>query len=250
MRIKMKLYRRMSPVVIAAVLATAGVAASGNATASPGSTAPVDSTHYQGAIVGDSVVATVGDGKFVQDTDTETISLRDSSGATIDSTPTAYVLDGQRYPIATQISADGHTLRLTPQLPANTGGPAVRPVASPLENQLAMNDLMNSVGFGLSTGTLVGTIVGAVIGVGAGLAIAGASCLVLSIGCVLTVAPLMSMMGAAGGVVGLALGGAPGLLQGLWNYYTTMQAAPGESQYASQLPGLAKPAPQQQEAGQ
>ncbi|MFE3260686.1 hypothetical protein [Nocardia sp. NPDC059229] len=250
MRIKMKLYRRMSPVVIAAVMATAGVAASGNATASPGSAAPADSMHYQGAIVGDSFVATVGDGEFVQDADTETVSLHNSSGATIDSTPTAYVLDGQRYPIATQISADGHTLRLTPQLPANTGGPAVRPVASPLENQLAMNDLINSVGFGLSTGTLVGTIVGAVVGVGAGLAVAGASCLVLSIGCVLTVAPLMTMMGAAGGVVGLALGGAPGLFQGMWNYYTTMQAAPGQSQYASQLPGLAKPAPEQQEAGQ
>ncbi|WP_280453373.1 hypothetical protein [Nocardia cyriacigeorgica] len=200
---------------------------------------------YRAVQEDNSVVATVAEGGFAVDEDTKTVTLHDAAGAVRDSVPLSYVLDGRRHPIAVAISDDRRQVRLTPQLVAADGSvTAARPVASPLENQLAMNDLINSVSFGLSAGSLIGTIVGAVIGVGAGLAVSGASCVVLSVGCVLAVVPIVTLLGGVGGLAGLMLGGAPGLVAGLWNYYTTLQAAPGASKYADQLPAFQDRAPE------
>ncbi|MFE3057999.1 hypothetical protein [Nocardia sp. NPDC059239] len=237
-----------------AVVATMSVAAAATAAAEPASPLPAgaseganavtEALHYRAVRDADAVVASVETGGFSVDQILGQAILRDAAGTARDSVPLSFVMDGQRYPIDAAISADGRQLRLTPQLRAGWVPPtALQPIASPLENQLAMNDLLNSVSFGLSAGSLIGTIVGAVIGVGVGLAVAGASCVVLSIGCVLTVLPIVTLVGGAGGIAGLVLGGGPGLINGVWNYYTTMQAAPGASQYADQIPAFRQSAP-------
>ncbi|MGW4118551.1 hypothetical protein [Nocardia sp. NPDC004711] len=239
---------------VTALVATMSVAAVATAAAEPMSPLPAgapESTetiatalHYHADLDANAVVASVATGGFTVDQNTGQAILRDAAGTARDSAPLSFVMDGQRYPIDAAISADGRQLRLTPQLPDGWVPPTVlQPVASPLENQLAMNDVLNSVSFGLSAGSLIGTVIGAVVGVGAGLAISGASCVVLSIGCVLAVVPIVTMLGGAGGLAGLVLGGAPGLINGLWNYYTTLQAAPGASKYADQIPAFQKPAP-------
>ncbi|MEV6138989.1 hypothetical protein AB0L63_23570 [Nocardia sp. NPDC051990] len=210
-----------------------------SATATPAEAAAA--AHYQAVVQDASVLATIDSGTFTVDNDAAVAALRDADGAVLDTVPLSYALDGQRHRIDALVSDGGRSLRLTPQLPA--ARPAAQPIASPLENQLAMNDLINAVSFGLSAGTLVGTIVGAVVGIGAGLAVSGAACVAISIGCVLAVVPIVTLLGGVGGLAGMALGGAPGLVSGLWNYFTTMNAAPGESRYASQLPGFSRPAP-------
>lgn len=195
---------------------------------------------YRAKIQDGSLLAEIDAGTFTVDAVAGTAALRDAAGAVLDTVPLSYAFDSQLYRIDAQVSADGRALRLTPQLPA---GRTAAPIASPVENQLAMNDLINSVSFGLSAGALVGTIVGAVLGIGAGLAVSGAACVVVSIGCVLAVVPIVTLLGGVGGLAGMALGGAPGLVNGLWNYYSTINAAPGQSQYAGQLPAFNTPAP-------
>ncbi|GAB3203534.1 hypothetical protein [Nocardia tengchongensis] len=230
--------------VAAIAVAAAAVATPSQADpapAQPDSVAAAVAAGYRATTDGGSMVATITNGSFTLDGIAHAVTLRDPRGAVKDAVPLAFAVDGQQFPIDAQIAPDGRSVRLTPQLPS--GLPSATAVASPLENQLAMNDLINSVSFGLSAGSLIGTVVGAVIGVGAGLAVAGASCVVLSIGCVLAVVPIVALLGGVGGLAGLVLGGTPGLAAGLWNYYTTMQAAPGHSKYADQLPGLNQPVP-------
>ncbi|MBU3064290.1 hypothetical protein KO481_22500 [Nocardia sp. NEAU-G5] len=233
-----------------AVMLAAGVAVAtaANTVAVPSSAAPLPSqatvvpdtvaaavaAGYRAHVVDGAVLATIRTGAFTLGN--RSIELRDPQGAVKDTVPLSFVLDNAEYPIDAQISPDGKTLRMTPRLLA--GHRVATPIASPLENQLAMNDLINSVSFGLSAGSLIGTVIGAVVGIGAGLVVSGASCLVLTIGCVLAVVPIVTLLGGVGGLAGLALGGAPGLIAGLWNYYTTMTAPPGHSKYADQLPGL------------
>ncbi|MFE3000760.1 hypothetical protein ACFXG4_37905 [Nocardia sp. NPDC059246] len=230
--------------VAAVAVAAAAVAAPSSAApapAQPDAVAAALAAGYRATTDGGSMVATITDGSFTIDDTTHVVALRDTHGAVKDTVPLAFAVDGQQFSIDARISADGRSLRMTPQVPP--GVPSATAVASPLENQLAMNDLINSVSFGLSAGSLIGTVIGAVIGVGAGLAVSGASCVVLSIGCVLAVVPIVTLLGGVGGLAGLVLGGAPGLAAGLWNYYTTMQAAPGHSKYADQLPGFNQPEP-------
>jgi hypothetical protein len=229
----MNLRQGTDTLIAAAAVAVTTVIAAGPANAAP---IPIPPAHFHAGIDGASVVATTDDGTFTADNTAAVVDLRDARGAVTDTTPMALALDGHRYPITATISADGRTVRLTPHLPA-----AVKPVASPLENQLAMNDLINSASFGMSVGTLLGTVVGAVIGIGAGLAVSAAACLVISIGCVLAVVPIVTLLGATGGLAGLLLGGGGGVVAGMWNYYSTMTAAPGHSKYASQIPVFNRP---------
>lgn len=226
----------------AAVLAASVVTSTATAAAAPDS-APLPVT-FQANVIGDAVVTTLEDGVFALTEDRQAIAVRDAAGHTLDALPLAFTLDGQRLPLQQQITDDGHTLRLVPDL-NGLDRAALKPVASPLENQLAMNDLVNAVSLGTSIGSLVGTAIGAVAGIGVGIALAGASCLVLSIGCVVTVLPIVSLVAAAGGLAGLVLAGGPVAAAAAFDYWTTLRAEPGQSKYAPQLqgkPGVPAPA--------
>ncbi|SUA72756.1 Uncharacterised protein [Nocardia otitidiscaviarum] len=227
-----------------AALTTALLAASvvtGTATATAAPEPAAEPVSFRANLIGDTVVTTLDHGSFALAADTRSVTISDTAGRPLQVVPLSFTLDGQRLPLRQQITADGRTLRLTPELDG-LDRTALRPVASPLENQLAMNDLINAVSLGTSVGSLIGTAIGAVAGVGVGIALAGASCLVLSLGCVVAVLPIVSMVAAAGGIAGLILGGGPSAAAAAFDYWTTLNAAPGESRYAPHLPGVQAPA--------
>ncbi|WP_157163533.1 hypothetical protein [Nocardia aobensis] len=192
--------------------------------------------HYRATLDGETVVVVLENGTFELGPDQRSVLVRNTSGTALDSLPLAYNLDGQQLPIRPQIAADGRMIQLVPELEA-INRRALKPVASPLENQLAMNDLINAVSIGTSIGSLIGTAIGAALGVGIGFAVAGASCAVISVGCVIAVLPIVALVGGVGGLAGMVVAGGPTAGIALYNYVTTLQAAPGHSQYAQNLPG-------------
>ncbi|MFJ9367636.1 hypothetical protein ACIRRA_24890 [Nocardia sp. NPDC101769] len=216
-----------------------GLVTSVSASAAPPATAPAVS--YSATPTGDSVTTTLDGGTFTLSPDGASVLIRDVAGQLLDSLPTALRLDGHQIAIDQRISPDGRSLVSTPDWDA-VRHEDIRPVAAPLENQLAMNDLINSVSIGSSIGSLIGTAIGAVVGVGVGFAIAGASCLVLTLGCALVVLPVVTLVGGVGGLVGLALGGGPTAAAALFDYFSVLRAAPGESKYAPYLPNHGRPA--------
>ncbi|NNH69268.1 hypothetical protein HLB23_05180 [Nocardia uniformis] len=226
--------------MVAAVAAASITIAAATANADPEQ--PVSpQVSYQATLSDGAVVVGLEHGTFTRAE--ETIRIRDAAGTVLDTLPLSYVIDEQQLSIREQISDDGRTLRLTPDLTA-VDRTALRPVASPLENQLAMNDLINSVSIGTSVGSLIGTAIGATLGIGVGFALAGASCLVLSLGCVVAVLPIVTLVAGAGGLAGLVIAGAPNAAFAIYRYVTTLNAAPGESIYAPDLQGRAGvPAP-------
>ncbi|MFD0359927.1 hypothetical protein ACFQZZ_00470 [Nocardia sp. GCM10030253] len=206
--------------VVTALLATAAVSlAAAPATAAP-ETAPQPVT-YLATLADKSVVTTLDHGTFAVTEDRRAVAIRDTAGQMLTALPLTFSIDGQQLPVQQQISTDGRTLTLTP----DTNGirhDAFRPVASPLENQLAMNDLINAVSIGTSVGSLIGTAIGAVVGIGIGFALAGASCVILSLGCVVAVLPVVGLGGAVGGLTGLVLAGGPTAAFALYEYVTTL----------------------------
>ncbi|MET7771965.1 hypothetical protein [Nocardia sp. NPDC005366] len=207
--------------------------------AAPSAAAPVA---YRGEVVDGRVLTTLNGGTFARAADRDVVEIRDSAGQVIDTVPLQVRLDGHPVALVHEISLDGRQLRLTP----HTDGidrPALTPVASPVENQLAMNDLVNAVSIGTSIGSLVGTAIGATLGIGIGFVLAGASCVVISLGCVVTVLPTVGLAGAIGGLAGAVLAGGPTAAAALYEYVTTLNAAPGQSKFAAHAPGVAEPAP-------
>ncbi|MFJ9371235.1 hypothetical protein ACIRRA_43480 [Nocardia sp. NPDC101769] len=196
---------------------------------------------YHALVDGGDVVATLDNGSFADSGDGQAVLVRNAADVALDSVPLSYSLDGSRHPITRQISADGRSLRLTPDT-SHVNLAALEPVASPVENQLAMNDLINSVSIGTSVGSLIGTAIGATVGVGIGFALAGASCVVLSLGCVVAVLPIVALAGGVGGLVGLTLGGAPTTAFALYEYVRTLQSAPGQSKYGDYYRDRQQPA--------
>ncbi|WP_280217659.1 hypothetical protein [Nocardia neocaledoniensis] len=219
------------------------VATAAPAPADPATTAPAApvGVHYNARIDGNTVVATLDDGATFA-VDGDVVSVRDSEGRVLQSVPLSYTFDEQQRGIAHEISDAGSTLRLTPDtagLVVRTGErPELSPVASPLEDQLAMNDLINSASIGLTIGSLIGTIIGTVLGIGVGFVMAGAACLVISLACVVTVLPIMALVAGVGGIIGLDIGGAT-VIPAVLNYIDTVNAPPGTSKYASQIPAFA-----------
>jgi hypothetical protein len=216
-----------------AAICAAALAAAGTAAADP---APAVVTYRAASTDTGSVTVELTHGRFAVDPDGTAVTVRDDAGRVLDTLPLAYAIGDQPMPIRARIGGDATTLTLTPET-AGLRRDAPTPVASPLENQLAMNDLVNAVSIGTSVGALIGTAVGAVLGIGLGIALAGASCAVLSVGCVVAVLPIVSLAGAAGGVAGLVLGGGPATAAGLYRYVTTLLAPPGTSEYAPDLRG-------------
>lgn len=226
-----------SAVVLAAAPAAAeSVTITNSASASAKST-PV----YRGEIVNGQVAATLEGGTFTVANDRPVVEVRDSAGHVIDIVPLQVSVDGHRVTLAQEISPEGTHLQLIPQIAPFD--PALTAVASPVENQLAMNDLLNAVSIGTSIGSLVGMAIGGILGVAVGFILAGASCVVLTLGCVVTVLPTIGVAGAIGGLAGAVLAGGPTAAAALYEYVTTLNTAPGQSKYAPYLPGATAPEP-------
>ncbi|MEV0366774.1 hypothetical protein [Nocardia fusca] len=226
-------------VTTGAVAVATGAPPAGDA---PAVTAPAQTgVHYTARLDGLAVVTTVEDGaRFTIDGDT--ISVRDSTGQVLQTLPVTFTFDGQQRDIAHEVSADGTVLRLTPDTKDLKVRSEAQPIATPLENQLALNDLINAASINMTIGSLIGTIIGTVLGIGVGFVMAGAACLVISLACVVTVLPIMALVAGVGGIIGLDIGGAA-VIPAVMNYVNTLNAPDGTSIYASQIPALATPTP-------
>ncbi|WP_431972394.1 hypothetical protein [Nocardia sp. bgisy134] len=175
------------------------------------------------------MIATLDSAAFTLAPDRQTVAVHASDGRLVSTLPLTIELDGHRAMIHERISADGRTLTLTPDLTdIRSDGP--RPVASPMEEQLALNELADNMIRGPLIGTVIGTVLGALIGAAIGLG----SCLIVGPGCLATTPAAIAAFAGAGGLVGTLVGGGAVLVDGLWKYLTTVQAPPGQSPYANQ----------------
>ncbi|WP_157534948.1 hypothetical protein [Nocardia inohanensis] len=204
---------------LAALLAAGAVTVA----AAPAGADTAPEAAYRAGVVGESVVATLEEATFALAPDARSVLVRDSAGQQVMALPLAFELDGTPHPIAHRIVDAGRTLVLTPDL-------GLKPVASPMENQLALNDFASNMSKGPLIGTIAGTVIGALVGAAIGLG----SCLLVGPGCLATTPAAIAAFAGAGGLAGTLVAGGAALADGAWKYLTTLQAAPGASAYAQQ----------------
>ncbi|WP_327149462.1 hypothetical protein [Nocardia sp. NBC_01329] len=193
----------------------------------PAAAQPTTVPALHASVSGDSVITHLDGATFDRAGDERTVRIVDAHGQLLASLPLTFRIDDRPFTISKQISDDQRTLTLSPDLPALRRA-GLEPVASPMEEQLALNqlsiDLGRDVGLGGLAGAVVGAAVGAVLGLG--------SCLVVGLACVATVPAAIAAFAAGGGVAGTLIGGAAALADSGWKYLLTRQAPPGQSPYA------------------
>ncbi|MQY18167.1 hypothetical protein [Nocardia macrotermitis] len=192
-------FGKFTGIVLMAISAV-GIAA-GTANAAPAVTQPApavvahnDATsgvdhgiNYKTSVspVNRAITATVDAGRFVVAADGSSVALKSSTGATLDQISLHGNLGGHAFSAAQRISADGHTLTLTPQVAAAEIG-QVKDVNA--INNLIPILMKNALGIWL--GGAIGGTLGALLGFG-----------IFSI----ITAPVGAIIGA--GIGGYAMGG-------------------------------------------
>ncbi|WP_227979276.1 hypothetical protein [Nocardia spumae] len=186
---------------------------------------------YSVKLVDKTVVATLQGGTFHLAQDEKSYAVTDSHGATVVSLPTDVRVEHSDIPVKPVLKNNGTVLELTPQRTMTTDHPVVvQPIASPVENQRAMNDF--STQFGIATavggfvGTAIGVVVGGVIGCVLGLPLLGVGCI-----------PAAIAGAGIGGILGTIAVGGPALGIAGMDLVSTLQAAPGTSKWAQQPTG-------------
>jgi hypothetical protein len=219
-------------VVLAATVAVAG---GGLANAQPTPLAPgVTTIHYQSKLVDHTVVTSVDAGTFVIAKDRRYVSLHDTAGRTVVMMPLTYQMSGHRHTAAGEVSADGRTLRMTPDdtsKPVPKPAVAAKPIASTGENSAAANDFLSTLGMGTTAGSLLGLAAGALAGVVVGVLGAGAACAALTVLCIVTALPIVASVATVGGIFGTVLVGGPALVYAAYNYAQTVVAPPYTTKY-------------------
>ncbi|MEV6659675.1 hypothetical protein [Nocardia fluminea] len=189
---------------------------------SPATAAPSPDPTYHAGIIDGSLFASIDSATFVPAADGRSIGVIDNAGARLLELPLSFTFDDQLYPIHYQLADEGRALSMTPGIDA-------RPVASPLENQLALNNLATN----MITGPLIGTLAGGVLGALLGAAIGLGSCLVIGPGCLVTAPAAIVAFATGGSLLGTLIGGGGALVDGGWKYLTTLNSPPGQSPYAN-----------------
>ncbi|MEC3952466.1 hypothetical protein VMT65_05415 [Nocardia sp. CDC153] len=226
-----------STTAAAALVVGALTAGLGTAHAEP---APNAAIRYSLKVVDKSVVASVRGAKFVLTERDETTpggpkvwvaEIEDEGGATVVSMPLDYRIGDVRVPIRAVTKNDGSVLEITPTkpegLPIADPATALKPIASPTEDQKALNEFSSKLSVAGQVGALVGGIVGFIAG-----------CVVsIAIGCI----PGGVAGVPAGGIIGGLVAGGPTLVAAGIDLLNTWQAAPGTSKWADPQP---QPTPQ------
>lgn len=227
---------------VAAVLVV-GALTAGLGTAHAEPAAPTDpGIKYSLKVVEQTVVASLRGARFaLSELDgatpdapkTQVADIKDENGATVVSMPLDYRIGDVRVPVTAVMKNDDTVLEITPTKPEGVQIPtqpvAVKPIASPTEDQKALNDFSGKLSVAGQVGVLVGGIVGFVIGCAAS----------IMVGCL----PGGVAGVPAGGVIGGLLAGGPTLIAAGIDLLNTWQAAPGTSKWADPQP-QPQPAPQ------
>ncbi|MFJ4658608.1 hypothetical protein ACIP5Y_45675 [Nocardia sp. NPDC088792] len=168
------------------------------------------------------------DGATPDDPKQTVVNVKDTSGATVMSFPLDFKIAGTNIPVKSDLKNDNTVLEVTPDKPAAAAPvaqpmqvqpvPVLKDIASPLENQRAMNDFSTKFGLAVGIGSFVGTAVGAVIG-----------CVVTFVaGCI----PGLVAGAGIGGILGTIGAGGPTLIAAGIDLLQTMQAPDGTTKWA------------------
>ncbi|WP_431955761.1 hypothetical protein [Nocardia lijiangensis] len=215
---------RLHATTLVALAAVAAAATTGQAA----NAAPGVPARFHATLAPNSVIITLDHADFVPAAGRAAVDIHDEQGTVVSTVPSTMQIDQHRFPVAAQISPDRRTLTLTPDLGAvRAAGPS--PVASPFEEQLALNDLTGDLSTNMTVGSIAGMLVGAVVGAGLGLG----SCLITGPGCLVILPAAVTAFAAGGGVAGTLVGGAATLADSGWRYLLTVQSPPGQSPYAN-----------------
>ncbi|MBF6137990.1 hypothetical protein IU501_34025 [Nocardia otitidiscaviarum] len=150
------------------------------------------------------------------------VNVKDVSGATLIAFPLEFSATGTEIPVKPEIKEDGKVLAVTPEKPeglqpiaAAVAPVAAAPIASPMENQRAMNEFSSKFGLATAIGGFIGTAIGLLVGCFAG----------LGIGC---------LPGAGiGGIIGTIIAGGPTLVAAGVELLQTLQAPDGTTKWAN-----------------
>ncbi|WP_280400079.1 hypothetical protein [Nocardia carnea] len=236
----MKLAR---PTAIAAMVIGSLTLGLGTAHAQPAAPAPAAPVNYAVQLVEKTVVATLGGGTFsivekekapeaaapgtsegepIAAADkTQVLEIKDPAGTLVASMPLEFSVNGIEIPVASEVKDDGKVVEITPEKPAGLepGGAVVqsvaKPIASPAENQMAINEFSSHFGLATAIGGFVGTALGFVVGCVVGVAL----------GCI---------PGAGiGGIIGTIVVGGPTLIGAGIELINTLQAPEGTTKWAN-----------------
>ncbi|GAB4588811.1 hypothetical protein [Nocardia sp. IFM 10818] len=225
----------------AAAVLVAGALIAGLGTAHAEPAAPADpGIKYSLKVVDKTVVAALRGARFTLSEQegatpdapkTQVANIMDASGATVVSMPLDYRIGDVRVPITAVTKHDDTVLEITPAKPEGVQIPtqplAVEPIASPAEDQKALNEFSGKLSVAGQVGALVGGIIGFIVGCVA----------TIMVGCI----PGGIAGAPAGGIIGGLVAGGPTLVAAGIDLLNTWQAAPGTSKWADPQP---QPAPQ------
>lgn len=223
-----KFQRGVTTALTATVITVMGV---GVGTAHADQSAP-DIGYETTLVDGQTVVTTLDSGSFDVAADGRTVDLADDLGRTVVNLPLYYTVGPLEYPLLHEVSSDNRTLKMTPDLDITKARPAVKPVASLIENQRAQDAFATQFGIATAIGGFTGTAVGAVLGTLLGIAFAGAVCLVPPIiQCVVTTLPIIAAGAAVGAIIGTIVVGGPALAIAGTDLINTLIAPPGTTKW-------------------
>ncbi|NMN97452.1 ammonium transporter [Nocardiaceae bacterium YC2-7] len=187
---------------------------------------------YETTLVdGKTVVTTIDSGSFDVAPDGRTVDLDDDLGRTVVNLPLYYTVGPLEYPLLHEVSSDNRTLKMTPDPDITKARPAVKPVASLLENQRAQDAFITQFGIATAVGGFIGTAVGAVVGVVIALTSCG-----LAFTCIVTGLPIIAASAAVGAIVGTLIAGGPTLAIAGIDLISTLVAPPGTTKWNYVVP--------------
>ncbi|ONM49471.1 hypothetical protein B0T44_11940 [Nocardia donostiensis] len=245
--------------VVAALVTGSLALGYGTAHAEP-APAPAEPISYSLKLVDKTVVATLKNGTFSiteeekavegqpiageiaddQQEKTKVAEIKDDKGNVVLSMPIDFFNVGDiAVPLESEVKEDNTVLELTPDqaaVPADTKVNAVnmalKPVASPIENQRAQNEFASQFGMATAVGGFLGTAIGVVAGALIGTAVGIIECLTI-IGCIAAIPTIVAFAGI-GGILGTIAVGGPALAIAGMDLINTLQAAPGTTKWTDE----------------
>lgn len=213
------------------VIAALGLA-SGTSYADPASEPAPNTIQYETQLADKTVVTKLTGGIFAVSSDGKNIQVQDGSGSTVVEFPSSFNLNGKTYPMTPILKDSAKVLELTPVVDESKAVPLLNPVASPIENQRAMETFATQFGIATAIGGFVGTAVGAVAGFLIGCAI-GVPFAVF--GCL----PFGVTGAGIGALIGTIAVGGPALAIAGFDLISTLTAPPGTTKWNYVEPGVA-----------
>lgn len=171
---------------------------------------------YRAELIGNKVVTTLTEGTFELRGDA--VDIKDAAGDVAVTLPLAFRQDGLEYPMAHLVRDAGRVLELTVVKDVAQARPAATPVASPFENQRAMDAFLSQFGIATAVGGFIGTVIGALVGL-TGL-----------IGGPVGIATVLAGAGI-GGIIGTIVVGGPALIIAGIDLISTLAAPPGTTKW-------------------